>query len=860
MQPGPGDRFGRYRLEALVGEGGMGRVFRGHDATLQRRVAIKLLRQADDGRVLREARAAAALDHPGVVAVFDVGEANGQAFIVMEYVVGRSLRALIEAGEATVEERLRWLTDVARALAAAHRAGLVHRDIKPENVMIREDGAVKLLDFGIARLQASEEVAGSGAGAASSATGTPAYMAPEQVQRRGVDARADQFGWGVLAYELLTGATPWPAGVPVAIAVVTEPAPALGTNATTRVAEVVARALEKAPERRFASMEALVEALVGAAPRWIVPVGGALVGEAVPAADTVSTRRTANATGALETGDAEPEPRASRRGRVGGALGLGVAGAMFAGWMVDRGATPPSPGEEEAEAWQPSALAREAFDHGVRRVQRAALHAGIEQFERALEYEPEYAAAHLRAAFLGLIDGPYPVSREPYHAAVRLRGRLDARERGLLDALEPAFARREPALDETIARLEALAAEHPDDAELRLYVPMALSLRGRDAEAVERYEALLAEDPDHATALLGLAYVRGPDDELAATSELLDRCLAAVPDAIDCLWYRIKLDAFTGRCEAMEATALRWGRTKPNDHGAATSRLYALVALGRSDAELAAAEAEAAEAMTATQHAVASRILESARRIAAGDFVRAERLLAALPDESALDSHDRLRLGELQVALHEEMGDLATAAAIAGELRLRRADAPGAGFVLDEGILADPTPFFDGVLAAAGSIDAAERDRRRDAWLAQWRGRGLDDHASELWLRAFAGPTRTAEDARAAIAALPAAPVRRFITDRLFTVDAARVYLLAGRPEQAAPLLREATRSCLVALEPLRFVQAHALLGDALAATGEREAACEAYAAVRSRWAAARPRSRTAEAAAASMAGLGCAR
>src|SRR5580700_2244428 len=158
----PGDTFDRYTIEAPLGQGGMGCVYRAHDARLGRRVALKII--SDDqrdghagaeanARLLREARAAAALDHPNAVSIFDVGEYEGTPFIVMELVPGRTLRGA--AGDAPVPAAkcIAELADVARALAAAHKRGLVHRDIKPENVMVREDGVVKVLDFGIARRQ-----------------------------------------------------------------------------------------------------------------------------------------------------------------------------------------------------------------------------------------------------------------------------------------------------------------------------------------------------------------------------------------------------------------------------------------------------------------------------------------------------------------------------------------------------------------------------------------------------------------------------------------------------------------------------------------------------------------------------------
>src|SRR5262249_46786054 len=137
----PGDTFERYTVAAEVGQGGMGCVYRAHDTRLGRRVALKVISERiasaeADARLLREARAAAALDHPNAVAIFDVGEVSGALYIVMEFVDGRTLRSAVGDLDVPLSKKLTWLADVARALAAAHRRGLVHRDVKPENVMV----------------------------------------------------------------------------------------------------------------------------------------------------------------------------------------------------------------------------------------------------------------------------------------------------------------------------------------------------------------------------------------------------------------------------------------------------------------------------------------------------------------------------------------------------------------------------------------------------------------------------------------------------------------------------------------------------------------------------------------------------
>ncbi len=275
----PGDSFDRYTIEAAIGQGGMGSVYRAHDARLGRRVALKVISDGEarpdaTARLIREARAAATLDHPNVVAIFDVGERDGAPFIVMELVSGKTLREEMASGS-SVRTRVGWMTDVGRALAAAHRRGLVHRDIKPENVMVRDDGVIKVLDFGIAKRAGGtvDPVAPTLAPAVPTLTvngvnlGTPVYMSPEQIRGQPLDGRADQFAWGVTTYELLTGQLPWRgADNPLAVlaSVLTdEPDPAALDRAgvSDAVKSIVLRALEKRPDDRFESMDEAIRAL-----------------------------------------------------------------------------------------------------------------------------------------------------------------------------------------------------------------------------------------------------------------------------------------------------------------------------------------------------------------------------------------------------------------------------------------------------------------------------------------------------------------------------------------------------------------------------------------------------------------------
>jgi serine/threonine protein kinase len=266
----PGDTFDRYRIEQLLGAGGWGQVYRAVDTRLRRKVALKVLkkeRAAEAPRFLREARAAAALDHPNVVAVYDLGEVDGVPYIAMELAEGKLLSELAgpKSGK-TVREKLGWLIDVAHGLHASHQAGLLHRDVKPQNVIVTKGGVVKVLDFGLAKPTEEHEVLGPATQPAfqtraGHVVGTPRYMAPEALRGSPCDGRADQFSWGVTAYEVLGGVHPR-GGKADAVALDT---PRLLSEFVPDVpfalAAAVSRTISGERSNRFADMGALIAAL-----------------------------------------------------------------------------------------------------------------------------------------------------------------------------------------------------------------------------------------------------------------------------------------------------------------------------------------------------------------------------------------------------------------------------------------------------------------------------------------------------------------------------------------------------------------------------------------------------------------------
>jgi beta-lactam-binding protein with PASTA domain/predicted Ser/Thr protein kinase len=254
----------RYRVEARIGQGGMAEVYRGFDPVLNRTVAIKVLLPQfarDAGfvaRFRREAQAAARLNQPNIVGVYDTGADGDRQYIVMEFVEGRTLAEFLAGGRRLTPMQSVELTQkIGAALASAHAQGIVHRDIKPGNVMVTRDGTVKVMDFGIARMQTDIT-----APQTSSVIGTPTYLSPEQAQGQVVDARSDLYSLGCVLYELLAGRPPFTGDTPVAIAykqVNETPVPPSAHNADVppRLDAVVMKCLAKNPANRYQSAEEL---------------------------------------------------------------------------------------------------------------------------------------------------------------------------------------------------------------------------------------------------------------------------------------------------------------------------------------------------------------------------------------------------------------------------------------------------------------------------------------------------------------------------------------------------------------------------------------------------------------------------
>jgi len=400
----PGTRLGRYEIRTQLGAGGMGEVYLAEDTTLHRRVAVKLLptdfaaNELSKQRLLREAQAAAKLDHPNICSVYEVTEADGRSFIVMPYVEGETLDVGLKRSRLAFTESLAIATQIADALTEAHSCGIIHRDVKPSNIIITPRGQAKVMDFGLAKV--SGAAAGDGLKIDAEAStqlllttpgliiGTLPYMSPEQVHGHPIDARTDIFSFGVVVYEMLTGKQPFVAesGAATISAILTKEPPPLVhyvSECSDELQRIVGKCLEKDRDRRYQTMREVTIDLEN--------VRRECEGNAAPLRSGRDTR----ATSPLEDQRSKQWPTGARLA-VGAVVLLAAAIASVYLWhsRTSRGAL-------ASEARSINSPAYDFYLRGkldAKSQNRESNHNAINLLEQAIKADPNFAPAYAELA------------------------------------------------------------------------------------------------------------------------------------------------------------------------------------------------------------------------------------------------------------------------------------------------------------------------------------------------------------------------------------------------------------------------------------------------------------------------------
>jgi len=903
----PGATFGRYQLAELLGQGGMGEVYSAYDTLLHRKVALKVLTvrpagsvdwsaPSTDGpaRILREARAAAGITHPNAVAIYDVGEVDGVSFLAMELVSGRTLRTYVGDPSVLLARRIRWITDVARALGAAHQLGLVHRDIKPENVMVRNDGVVKVLDFGIARRAVAKgdhkppenptDLAALSAFAVTTGTltadgvvmGTPRYMAPEQIRGDAIDGRVDQFAWGVLAFELLVGKTPWEGeGVGIFAQILSREVDSLtsrNAEIPARVDTVVRKALSKSPDARFATMEEVAEELepfaaatTGQQRRFSIPV--AVPDMQLAATEQISvTGQTAVVPSGLPAktqgseGTTGTVPR--RRGvRTVAAVAIAVAVLGAVGMRGRVGQVAREVAADAGAVDVPSQMssnpdATAAYHAGMQALRDGSQGTALKQLGHATELDPLFGAAQLRLALTRLLDPTVQaITSADLLAAHGSQTSLGTHERILLEAFER-IAREPPDFEGGRRVLEDATQKYPTDADFPFQLGLLLDLASLPGEAVKALDVSIARDPAFAFSLRtkGEVLIELGNDE--GGTDAFKQCLNVSQAATSCLWDLSWIQTKEGKCQDAVASARRLIPLLPDLPVSYVRLAEGLTGSGEAEDAVRAALAQALDRTPAPERPLKQASQEAALAILRGDF-RAAQARYEQCDRLA-DTRELERFGTIypRVLLDLELGRTAQVTRVAEQFLRERAG------LSSRKAQTSGTPLLVLKTAerAAGSMTHEAFVAVRDRWIAE---AGDQESPASRWLEAYARPVETGEDAKAAVARMPdAKPLfNLFGSTPSITEPVGRTLLLAGRLDEGIRYLTMASASCELTdgTAVIYSTQAAFELGGALEERGDVPGACAAYDRVLARWGTASPAPKTATNARKRKRALGCA-
>ncbi|WP_394821751.1 protein kinase domain-containing protein [Pendulispora albinea] len=824
----------RFELVRRLGDGGMAVVFLARDTLLDRLVAIKFLTNAALTtsealeRIRFEAQACARLSHENIVRLFDMGVDKGLPFLVMEYIEGSPLNLILREERIALGRAVEIMTDIARGLSEAHRAGIVHRDLKPSNVIIGKNGAAKILDFGIATMSTDADAPRW------EFSGTPRYMAPEQWKGEPQDSRTDIWAAGVMLFEMLTDVSPFGRGNPSEVrnAVLSRDrapsARSLRPDLPLEVEHILQRAMNKRTSDRFGTADELLEALLALEVAFARDAAEKIPSTTTDRLDEPSPSETSSHRVARTK-----RKWAARRRYIWPALVvLAVTIGVAFGRRPPKAAAPAfgsEPNRRETSAGAPAATdvdekmaaagnleVTKLLEDGLRAWHDASMLEARDRFRRALELDPDSAAAHLYIAILYMGQGD-TIATGHYRAAMVHRTRLGLRDRALLDAYADAVVVPRY-LAGTELGLLAARARFPSDWLIADALTSVYMTMGEYTKAVHVCDSFLQNDPSLVIAQYRKYLVDSMLGNIDRARDSMKRCIHESPRADRCLGWLLFDAVRAGRCE--EAEQYGDALAKFPRIPVYWSRALAGVAIRRGGT-LASARAKRPNMDKDELAHIA---------ILAGEFDRAQRALEEMKAEPA-NGETYEYLTSIQINIAMETKDTSRARNLADRY-LERLGSSVVSNIMQGEMLSRRAQYLLGDLSPA----AFAEHRRR--WVEQ-EATSKDYHRTkEEWEYTHALAAKTASDFVNAVHVYD--DYRDTVSEMWSGVDfdwiVGRVYLFAGEVERALPVLRRAASNCDIIAGPLEHVWANLDLGTALERQGDLPGACAAYAVVQQRW------------------------